>query len=831
MNLAWKLALRELRGGVKDFRIFIGCLMIGVAVIAAVTSVSEQISAGIRQESRTLLGGDLQLSLINQPMAEPALAYLRKAGNVSLTISMRSMAMNGDEVTLVELKGVDEAYPLLGAATLASGEALQDVLGRGEVVAEPALMERLLLQKGGELRIGDAYFPMSTALEREPDRVNSSLTLGPRVMGRIEVLQSKGLLMPAGLTRFNYHVLLHDGVKTSTFLTELKTAFPDAPWIVKTVNENNRGVQDFIKRLQLFMTLAGLSTLLIGGIGIMNAAEGYLGKKAETIAVLKTLGASRALAFGIYMRILLIITVAGSVVGALVGTALSHVALPYLSQFLPVFDSEFRLNGYAIGLSVAFGVLTVLTFSIASLGKGIEVRPALLFRGMDTDKVRLPRSKKILNALLACTLTGTLILTSSDRGIAAGFIACAIGSLIIFTLSTRAVQRLARHIRPRAPWARMAVTNLYRPGSHTLSIMLSTGIGLTVLIALLQVEGNFQREVKETIPSAAPSLFLIDINKTQKDDLLNLLHANDALSDIAYQPMVRGRIAKANGVPVENLAIADDVKWAVESDRGLTYAATPPANAVIVEGEWWPKDYSGKTLISMDRKLAKGMGLRLGDRVSVNVLGEEIEGEIASLRDVNYISFQINFSLILSPGALEHLPATFIATLRASDLISESALVRQLARSYPNISAIRIKDSIDQISEMVSHIALALRLCAMVTVLAGVLVLASAMAAMLDKRVYDMVLLKVLGARRADIVAMFLTEWVLLALLTSGISCVLGILGARLILMRMDWVQFQIIPSAVGGTVALALLCVTLTGWLIHTRIFGMRASTILRNE
>lgn len=825
------LALRELRGGVRDFRIFICCLVIGVAVIAAVSAVSRHIALGIRQESRTLLGGDLELSLINQRVDAEQLAFFESYGRVSLTATMRSMAAYGDEVTLVELKGVDGNYPLLGEAALDNGQRLQEALAGERLVAEPAFFERMQMGAGASVRLGDARFPVAAMLMREPDHLSSPLALGPRVMGNLDMLQSRGLLLPLGLTRFHYHILLDEGVATEAFMAALSARFPQAPWIVKTVNEAHRGVQDFIRRLQLFMTLAGLSALLIGGIGIMNAAETYLHKKAETVAVYKTLGAGRNFVFGLYLLVLLLISLPASLCGAAAGAALSMLALPYLSQFLPVFEMRFAPDLTAIALATAFGLLTVFTFSIAALGRGVEVRPALLFRGMDPKRPRLSGGKLALNAAAALLLLGTLVCSASDTAIALGFVACAIASFLVFAGATKLTQRAARGIHPRAPWARMAVANLYRPGAHTLSIMLSTGIGLTVLISLLLVEGNFQKEVKETMPQVAPSLFLIDIQPYQKEGFLALLASRAQVSDVAAQPMVRGRISRINGVAADKVAIDAGAKWAVESDRGFTYSALPPDASQVAEGTWWPADYAGPPLVSLDRRLARGMGIGIGDTLTVNVLGREIEAEIRNLRDINYISFQINFALILSPGAMEDLPATYVATARVEGPANESALIREIARAYPNISAVRVRDSIARITEMVGHIAFALRLCALVTLLSGVLVLASALAATLDARVYDMVVLKVLGATRADILRMFLAEWLLLAGLTALIACVLGMGGAWLILLRLDWVAFQVLPGPILATVGLALAFVTLTGFVIHARIFHTRAGTVLRNE
>lgn len=831
VRMALRMALREVRGGIDDFRIFLGCLFIGVAVIAGVTTVSRHIERGIRQESKTLMGGDLELSLVNQRATPEQLAFFTRYGRVALTTGQRAMATFGDRTALVELKGVDDAYPLLGKAELATDSALHSVLSKNRVVVEKGLLDRLDVHIGQTILIGNTRFIIVDVLIREPDRITSPLSLGPRVMAPIAALEAGGLLLPAGLIRYNYSILLDNPAALQHFRQTLAKKFPEAPWIFKTSNDNNRNVQEFIRRLQLFMTLAGLSALLIGGIGIMNAAETYLSKKSDAIAMFKTLGASQNFVFAVYILVILLITLTGSFAGALFGSALSTLALPYLAQFLPVFDTRFVFDFPAIALSILFGVLTVFTFSIAALGRGVAVRPALLFRGLEPQRPPLPRGKLAANALLAGALILTLVAAASDTKIAVGFIGCALLSFMVFALITRLTQQLARHIRLRRPWARLAVANLYRPGAHTLAIMLSTGIGLTVLIALLQVEGNFQKEVDETMPSVAPSLFLIDIQPAQKDAFLGFLAAKEYVSQLSSQPMVRGRISKIKGAPVSSNSVDADAKWAVESDRGLTYAALPPENSVITDGAWWPADYAGKPLVSLDRKLARGMGLNIGDSLTVNILGKEITAEIANLREINYINFQINFALIFTPGVLESFSPTYIATLNIARDPAEASLVREMARKFPNVSAIRIKDSIAQIRELIDHISAALRLCAAVVLVSGVLVLASALAATLDKRAYDMVVLKVLGARRADIIRMFLTEWLLLAALTSLVSCVLGTIGAWLILERLDWMKFTLIPGAITSTVSMALVFITITGFAIHTRIFNTRAGAILRNE
>lgn len=831
MILALRIALRELRGGVRDFRLFLGCLVIGVAVIAGITSLSDHIDAGIRNESRTLLGGDVEIRMVNVRATEEQLAFLKGYGRVAMTTRQRAMAIAGDNTALVEIKGVDAQYPMLGEAVLASGLPLHNVLASGSIVVEDALLLRLEKNIKDEITLGVSPFAIADVVTKEPDRIANPLSLGLRVIARIDDLESRGFLLPAGLIRYNYHVLLDDRTQLDAFTAALAARFPDAPWVIRTTNNNNRGVQNFIERLQLFLTLAGLATLLIGGVGIMNAAETYLKRQSETIAIMKTLGASRNLVFGTYVLVLLLITLAGTLAGAALGMVIAQWSLPFLAGLLPVFDTRFSWDMYALLLAIGFGVLTVFTFSIAALGRGVEIKPAALFRGLEPASARLSSGKLAANTALAGLLIAMLVATASDRAIAIGFILSALAGFLIFYLITLLIKTLARKARLRTPWMRLAIANLHRPGSHTFSIILSTGIGLTVLITLLLVEGNFQREVNETMPARAPSLFLIDIQPSQKEAFLIFLGAHDYVSGIAIQPMVRGRIIKLNHVPIKQIAVDRDVRWAADHDRGLTWAATPPDNANVVEGRWWPADYRGKPLISLDRKVARGMGVSIGDTMTLNILGQEVEAEIANLRDVNYISFQINFAMILSPGIIEQFPASYIATLRADTPENELALIRETAKRFPNISSIRLKDSIDQIRGVVEDIAAALHVTAAVTLFSGILVLASALAATLDQRTYDTVVLKVLGARRADIVRMFLAEWLLLASVTALISCLLGSAGAWLILKRFDWVAFQLIPGAVAETVVLALAFITVTGFAIHTRIFRTKAASILRNE
>jgi putative ABC transport system permease protein len=831
MLLPFKIALRELRGGLSDFRLFLVCLIVGVTVIAAVGLLAERVRDGMQGEARTLLGGDVEIGISNAGATPEQLEFLRSYGKVSLLVNMRAMATYGTESTLVELKGVDERYPLVGHAELASGLQLIHALEGGHVVIGQDLSDRLGVKPGDDLILGDASFTVADILQKEPDHISGAFSLGPRVIALASDLKKAGLLQPGSLIRYNYRVLLKNGSRPDDFKEAIAQRFAHAPWIVRTFNGSNRTVQGLVERLQLFLTLAGLSSLLIGGVGILNASESYIAAKSTTIATFKALGAKRDTVFAVYMIVLFIITLLGIAISLFAGVLLSMLLLPYLTQFFPVSPGASE-DVKPLLLAAGFGALTVFTFSIAALSRGIEVKPTLLFRGLgNMGSLKITRGRLLVNLLLGIALIVLVVVTAGDPKIAAGFIMAALAAFGVFIFAARIMVFAARRMRLPPGLLRLAVASLHRPGAPVFSIMLSIGIGLSVLMVLLQVEGNVERDIKESIPAQAPSLFLIDIQPSQKDALKAFLTPRSYIFGMLSQPMVRGRIAKLKGMAVERAPVSDDVKWATESDRGFTYAAAPPEGTRIAEGSWWPADYHGRPLASLDRKLAEGMGLHVGDTITINILGEDIDAQIANLRDINYMSLRMNFALILSPGAIERFPSTGITTLHVSGRENEAALVHEMAKKFPNVSAISVRETLARFEEIVGHIETAVRVTALFTLISGVMVLSSALAATLDKRAFDTVMFKVLGARKRDILTLFLSEWLIIACVTCMISCVFGSIGARLILLRFEWVEFHLLPGTILKAMLLTLAFIACVGLLLQSRAFAPGANAALRNE
>lgn len=832
--LPLRLAARELRGGLNGFRIFLGCLILGVAAIAGVGSLSAAITRALQEDARVLLGGDFELSFTHREASPEQRAAMARGATISTVAEMRAMARTDAARTLIELKAVDANYPLLGAVRLADGARLSDALshrgGEWGAALERATLSRLGLTLGDHVMVGDLRLAVRAVLESEPDRTANLFTLGPRVMIALDALQATGLVQPGSLVRYEYRARLDQGAAPGPWLAALRDRFPDAGWRIRGVNEAAPGVQRWVERISMFLTLVGLSALLVGGVGIANAVRGYLDGKTQTIATLKCLGASGRLILQVYLLQVLALALVGIAIGLLVG-AMAPVAVgPLVADKLPI-AADFGFYPGPLALAFAFGVLTTLAFALWPIARAREVPPAALFRDLVAPMRRWPRPGAAAAIALSVSALAVLaVFTAVDRRIGLGFVVGAVLTFALFHAAAAAVAWLAGRVRRlRRPSVRLALANMHRPGNSTASVMLSLGLGLTVMVVISQTQGNFERTLREQLPAVAPSFFFIDVQPDQFAAFDALLRGSAGVDHVESVPALRGRIVRLAGVPVEQRTIAPEARWAVGSDRGLTYAAEPPPGTRIVAGEWWPADYSGPPLVSFDAQIARGMGLDVGDTLTVNVLGREVEAQIANLRAIDWTALGINFTLIFAPGTLEGAPQTYIATARVANA-AEDALERAITDRFPNVSSIRVKAALATVQTALESIATAARSTAAITLLAGGLVLAGALAATHRRRIYDAVVLKVLGATRRDVLASFLVEFGLLGLAAAIVAVVLGNIAAWIVVNHYMRVDFQPLLVAAAVTAGTATIAVTALGLAGTWRALGLKAAPVLRH-
>lgn len=844
LRVAARLAGRELRGGLRGFRLFLACLALGVATIAAVGGLSEAVLDGLARDGRAILGGDLELRLSHRPATAAERAWLAARAKVSEVVELRAMARpaDGGRSALVELRAVDDAYPLYGTLeTSPRGRNIDALLayrdGAWGAIAEPALVARFTgietpPAAGLRVRIGEAVYEIRAVATREPDRATRLAAFGPHILVAGESLAATGLVRTGSLIRYHYRLRVAPDDEAAALRRALDVAFPEAGWRVRSAAEAAPGVRRLVERLGQYLTLVGLSALLIGGLGVGNAVRNYLAGRAPTIAILKSLGASSRLMTAVYLIQVLALAFGGILVGLAVGGLAPWLAAWPLQIWLG-WDLALGLAPGPLATAAGLGLLTTVAFSLWPLARAAASPAAHLFRARVAagGDFGVGGGAKAVTVAAVFGLAVLAIAGARDPWLGLYFVAGAALAFGVLRLAGAGIETVARHLpRPRRPDLRLALANLHRPDAPTVPVVLSLGLGLTVLVAVALVEANLDRQVRESLPARAPAFYFLDIQPGQLDAFQRLAAETPGFEGQRHVPMLRGRIVSVNGVPTERLSIPPDVAWVFRGDRGLTWARQAPDGAEVTAGTWWPEDYNGPPLVSLDRQVAQAMDLSLGDRIGINVLGRTFEAEIANLRAIDWGSLNINFVMVFSPEPLRSAPQSYIATV-AVDADSELALERAVTERFANVSALRVRDALDAIADILGHIAVAVRATAALALLAGALVLAGALAAGQERRIYDAVVLKVLGATRREVMSAMLMEYGLLGLASLVVAVPAGALAAYVVLTQVMHAPFVLLPGPVAVTVAVAAVLTLGFGLFGTWRALGRKAAPLLRNR
>lgn len=836
--VAWRLARRELRGGIRGFRIFLACIVLGVAAISGVGSLAEALRAGLAGNARALLGADVELRVAARGATNDQLAWLRDNSETLITVrEMRTMAYAAASParTLVELKGIDPAYPLYGSVTLSPpiplAEALEVRDGAPGAVAEKTLFARIGLAVGDRLRVGDAEIEVRATIVREPDRVSGAFTLGPRLMVANETFDATDLVRPGSMLRHKYRVRLPAPETAGSWVEKLDSAFPDAAWRVYDLDDAQPSVKRFVDRLGMFLTLVGLTALVIGGVGIANAVASHLAGRMETIATLKCLGATSDVVFRTYFLEVGVLALLGIALGLGLGGGTAVLVASLTGASLPV-SPVAGLYPAPLAVAAAFGILTTVVFTLWPLARARDVPAAGLFRDIVAPMRRLPPARYVWAIALAlAVLVGLALSTTAYLLVARWFIAGAAAALAAFWVAAKLiVAGAARLKRPRSPAWRLALSNLTRPGAPTAGVVMSIGTGLSVMVTVALLDTNLSRQITDHIPERAPAFFFIDIQPDQVRPFKDVVARTDGADLLQHMPNLRGRLALIDGTPVDEAIYDPGASWFVNGERGLTYAATPPEGADVVAGAWWPEDYAGPPAISLDAEIAGELGIGVGDTLTFNILGRRVTAEIHNLRTIDWSRIRAEFATIFAPGALEDLPQTHVAAVGVTPE-AEDRLHRAVTDRFANVSAVRIRDVLETVADVFSRIAVAVRASAGVTVAAGLLVLAGAVAAGYRRRVYDAVVLKVLGATRADVMRAFVVEYAMLGAVTALLAAAVGTAGSHAVMrfvMEGDW-EFD--PFAVAVTVAAGIAVTVLLGFAGTWRALGENVMAVLGAE
>ncbi len=843
LPLIIRLVLREQRNGLKGFYVFIACVALGVAVITGVGALADALRTSFERQGEALLGGDVTLARPHRPAEGFEHDWLWQQGRISEVATMRAMArrLDGTEQALVEVKGVDDAYPLVGSVALSDGVSLSDAIRRQPGAAiDRVLLERLGLKVGDSISLGTIEVPIKATIDTEPDKITDRLTIGPRVFVSLDTLHRTGLIEPGSLVTWRYALKLPDSAAKgndalASFTQSVKRALPEGGFTVRDRRDPSPQISRSLERLRQFLTLVGLTALLVGGVGVANAVATYIDRRRKVIAAFKSLGATSGMIFGVHLVQVLFIATIGIAVGTVLGFLIPIGLTSMLGDALPI-KADLTVSVRSLATAAAYGLLVSLVFTLWPLGRAEQIRAGVLFRDEVAPERVFPRWRIIgLTLAAALLLAGFAIFTAEARLLAFYYCLGVVGVFLVFHGLGTAISAAARRVRrPRRPEVALAIGNLGAPGGIARSVVLSLGAGLSLLVTVALVDRSIVYELTSNLPEISPNYFVLDVKRPESEDFRALVLREVPGSKISEAPMLRGRLVKIGDRPAEQVKAPPEVQWVLNGDRGLSYAETVPEGSTVVAGKWWAADYAGEPLVSFEAAIAKGLGLKIGDTVTVNVLGRNVTARIANLRDVKWESLSLNFVMVFSPNTLIGAPHNLLATVtlpKDAAPADEARLAQQIGRVFPATTAIRVKDAIEAFAVIFNRVMVAVRAAGSVTLIAGALVLAGALATAQRRRIQQAVILKTLGATRRRILMSHLVEYLVLALFTSVVALAIGSSAAWITLTKVMDVDFVFSPRAAAEAMLLATGLVVIFGGYGTWRVLKAPPVPHLRSE
>jgi putative ABC transport system permease protein len=844
---ALRIAWRESRSSGGKFLFVVLAVAMGVGALTGVRGFSQAFHDMLLRNARTLMAGDLSLSVFHQPRPEQlaVLSQLEKRGvedtEITETVSMMASPASALPV-LVAVKAVEPGkYPFYGAIELNPPGELASVLTADAIVGSDDLFLRLGVHVGDTLRLGDADFRIAAAVRLEPDRMTGSFNVGPRVMISHQGLQRAGLIQRGSRASQRYLFRLPpDGISIAEARQVLEEGFDEGR--VSDFREIHPTIRRGLERATRFLSLVSLIALIVGALGVGMAMHSHLQNRLDSIAIMKCLGARSSQITRIYALQTLGLGVAGSALGVLVGYGVQAWAPHLIARYFPI-PPEFTWEVSTAVQGAAIGVLTTLLFTIPPLLGIRQVRPALIFRrDMETPRQtireRLRASRASLGAgaviVLGIAAVAAWLGDSIEMGLwfAGGLLVSLLAMTAVSWLLLRGLKALPRLLPRKLPaTVRHGVANLYRPGIHAEAVLVALGIGVTFTLSVYLIQSSVLTQMVKSAPPGMPNVFFINVTDAERDGLLEIVRRQPgAGQDVELVPSVAARLTTVDGVPVETLDLDRD-GWRFRSTRTITWLAEKPEHFDVLEGAWWsPRAAETQSLVSVRDEDAGLLGLKIGSRLVWQVGARQVDATVAAIHRSEGFRMGSNIQFVLTPFALKGMPAIFyggvqIAPKRAAELQKE------VFERFPTITVINAADVIEIVQEVVDQIGMVVRFVSAFAILAGVVILVSSIVATRFRRIHEVVILKTLGATRRRVVGIFSVEFLILGTVAGLIGSVLASSFSNLLLTRMLDAEFVFAPLPNLVTIVGTALLANVAGWLASFPILGKKPLEVLRSE
>lgn len=807
---------------------------VGVATIAAVGSLAGTISDDVREGARSVIGGDVSLRLFHHPADAEQRTFIAEVGAYSEVIKLRARTRtaDGSASTLAEVEGVDAAYPLYGAVDfeppVALAEALAERDGIRGAVVDRRLLDALNVNVGERLRLGPAMVKVRAVFRDETGRSVGPVSLGPRVLVAGEALAGTELTAPGAPVYWYYLVRLSEGADSRAWIAALERRFPDAGWRIVDAADGVPGMERVVDVGRALLLLIAVAVVLIGGVGVACAVRSHIERRVGTIAILKSLGATERLISATYFVQVMLAAGLAVLLGLAVGGAAPAALALARPDLLPEAGEAVHFD--ALATAAAFGLLATAAFGAWSLGRIRHVTPQHLFRDLVAPIRRHWMARAVIVAAMAAALAFLLFATVGMPLIAGLFVAGAALAVTVFLLLGRALAWTAgRCARMCGAEPRLALSSLARPGAATVPVVAALGLCLTLLVAIRAVEDNATHYLAETVPKDAPGLAVLNLPPAEGASFEAGVGAIAGVERVERMPFVHARIARVEGRPLRQEDIPRDIAWAVRGDRGVSWAATPPADSEIAAGEWWAVGHTGPPLVSLDAEVARRLGISVGDALTLNMHGELLTGTVANLRRIDWTRLQLDFPIVLSPPP-EPPPYRELAAVWA-DEAALGAVERLVEESFPAAASLRIGPVLEQLGAAIRGVTGALGMLSAAAVAAAVVVLAGSLAATWRVRLRDMVILRMIGARPRQLAFAGMLELALLGIATAAIAGVLGTLMAYGIVSRIAPDAWILRPAVPAWLAAVAVAGMAIAGLVLPRNALRHSPMAFLRRE
>lgn len=794
-QVAIKLAFRELSGGFRGFWIYLACLAIGTAAIAAAGSLTEVFTRGLNSESRLLLGADVIFAASQRRATPQERALIDQLGTVSETVSLNVMGAVADTRRQVDVRGVDSNYPLLGAAGLTGGpQTLQQALRRQEaswgIVVSKSFLDDFDVSIGDTVRLGPVDAIVTAKLDSVPDRVGAPGTFGPEAIISLEGLEAADRLTPGQLFRSRLRVVLDEGTRLEAAQARFESEFGAGGMQVRSPEDAIEGLKSLLNTLNSFLSVIGIASLIAGGVGVAQATSSFLDTRITSIAVLKVFGAEAATLRTAYMLQLGVLALTGAVAGVVLGAASPFLLSAFAGGSIPLPQA---LGVYPVALlkALALGLLAGAMFALPAIGRARATRPSALFRRItDDERASVPGKERIGSLSAGVILCGLAVVSSYRPLLTALILAGAALTLLLLVGAGIVVKRLTRIAAKGASgMLRLSLANLGGPGSLAPTIIPALGLGLALLTLVAAIQSNLLRQISETAPSNAPSLIFSQIPAGRIAEFGALIASEgiDTGNDALYRqaPFILARVTSLKGKPVVEGDVAGSERWVVRGETPITYLASRPPEATLTKGAWWPPDYSGPLQVSVEADAAAGLGLDLGDQIGFRVFGRDVTATVSSLRTAEWGRFSIgsNTAFIVSPGTLEAANPAFVAIAKTTPDV-EAKIITALGKSLPEVVVFQPRQALETAARLFSQIGVAVTAATGIVTVSGLLVLLGTFAALARKRRAEAALLKVFGADRAQVLGLYATEFAMAGAAAALIGSTIGVAAAYPIIVH-----------------------------------------------